>query len=247
MSGEKEPGKSAPLTRSAETPAAPAQPAAEAPQPATPPPLRSSGPIKPPPDNEFQGREFNNKKKKAPKKKPAKTQVEEQIDAELASSSIERKRKGARKLRFNLGIVAGVVMLLGFGVYWLFKTHQGGMAFGVCKVFLEGVVRYPDHLRLSTVEEFENSVRIWYTQVDSFGEYRMEPIQCYYKVDPELGTMLDRVTINRREIDPGVVNNFNRALSSVVAYPMDLSIPAPLPDSLEDLQFETQKYRRPIL
>ncbi|MGB4107533.1 MAG: hypothetical protein WBK55_07030 [Alphaproteobacteria bacterium] len=246
MSGEKEPGKSAPLTGSPETPAAAQPPATEGAQPA-PPSQKNMGPIKPPPDNEFQGRQVSGKKKKSARKKPVKTQVEEQIDADLARSSIENKRKSGRRFRFNLGIVGGVILLLAFGVHWLLKPYEGGLAFGICRVFLEGITRYPDHLRLSTVEEFDNSVRIWYTQVDSFGEYRMEPIQCYYKNDPELGTIIDKVTINRREIDPGLIDHFNRALPSVLVYPMDLTIPAPLPDSLQDLQFETQKFRKPIL
>ena len=141
----------------------------------------------------------------------------------------------------------GVIVLLSYSVHWLMKPYQGGLAFGICKVFLEGVTRYPDHLRLSTVEEFETSVRIWYTQVDSFGEYRMEPIQCYYKNDPERGTVVDKITINRRELDPRLVDNFNRALPSISAFPINTDIPAPLPDSLQDLQIDTQKYRKPIL
>ena len=195
--------------------------------------------------SDFMGR--GSKKKKPEKQKPVKTMVEEQIDAALAQSSIQNKRRTARKRQFNIGIAAGVLLVLSYAVYWLFKPIEGGMAFGICRVFLENSVRFPNHLRLSTVEEFDNSVRIWYTQVDSFGEYRMEPIQCYYKQDPERGTMVDKVTINRREVDPKIVERFNQALSSMVQYPMDLNLPEPLPDSLEDLQFDTEKFRKPIL
>lgn len=236
-------------TGSQETPASQPAAASQA-APATPasPMQASMGPIKPPPDNEFKGREIGrNKKRKTAKNKPAKTQVEEQIDAAIAQSSVQEKKKAQRRFRFYLAVGAGVVMLLTYSVVWLMKPYQGGLAFGICKVFLEGMTRYPDHLRLSTVEEFETSVRIWYTQVDSFGEYRMEPIQCYYKNDPEHGTLVDKVLINRREVDPRLVDNFNRALPSVSAFPINTDIPAPLPDSLQDLQIDTQKFRKPIL
>ncbi|MCE7886469.1 MAG: hypothetical protein DYH13_03075 [Alphaproteobacteria bacterium PRO2] len=242
MTEEKGPGGPRPEAAPQETSAPQQQPAA--------PPTPSSaaqGPLKPPPDNEFRGREIVGKRKKSKKQKPVKTQVDEQIDAAIAQSSVQEKKRAQRKAKFYFAIGLGVIALLSYSVHWLMKPYQGGLAFGICKVFLEGVTRYPDHLRLSTVEEFETSVRIWYTQVDSFGEYRMEPIQCYYKNDPERGTLVEKITINRREVDPRLVDNFNRALPSISAFPINMDIPAPLPDSLQDLQIDTQKFRKPIL
>jgi hypothetical protein len=199
---------------------------------------------KPPPD-EFLGR-FN-KKKKPGKQKPVKTQVEEQIDAALASSSVQAKRKAERKKQIKYGAIGGGVLILAILVYLGLQPFQGTMAFGICKVFLEGTTRYPQYLRLSTVEEFETSVRIWYTEIDSFGAERMEPIQCYYKQVEGKGTQVDKVLINRREVDPKVIENFNRALPAILGYPPDLTIPYPLPDSLEDLQLDMSKFMKPIL
>ena len=108
------------------------------------------------------------------------------------------------------------------------------MAFGICKVFLELNVRYPNTLRINTVEEIGTFVRIWYTQTDSFGEYRMEPIQCYYKPDEKLGFILDKVTVRRREVDPEKVNRFNKTIPIILQYPPDLTLPTPLPDSLNN-------------
>jgi hypothetical protein len=199
---------------------------------------------KPPPD-EFLGR--GNKKKKPGKQRPVKTQVEEQIDAALASSSIQVKRNAERKKQFKYGAIGAGILIVGGVVYLGLQPFQGTMAFGICKVFLEGTTRFPQYLRLSTVEEFETSVRIWYTQVDSFGATRMEPIQCYYKQDPERGTIVDKVLINRRDVDPKVVDNFNRALPAILGYPPDLTIPYPLPDSLQDLQIDSTKFMKSIL
>lgn len=200
-------------------------------------------PDKPPPD-EFFGR--GNKKKKPGKQKPVKSQVEEQIDAALAQSSLQAKRAKQKKQQFKYGLIAAGVLLVSYVIYWGFKPYQGSMAFGICKVFLEGQVRFPSLLRVSTVEEFDTFVRIWYTQVDSFGEYRMESIQCYYKQDPERGTVVDKVLINRREVDPRKVEDFNRSLSVILAHPPDLTIPPPLPDSLQNLQLDTNSFRKPV-
>jgi len=204
-------------------------------------------PDKPPPD-EFMGRGGKMKKTKPGKKpRPVKTQVEEQIDAALASSSVQVKRKKERKKQFRQGAIVVGVLTLG-GLVWLgLQPYQASMSYGICKVFLEGMVRYPQYLRLSTVEEFDMSVRIWYTQLDSFGATRMEPIQCYYKADEVRGTIVDKVTVNRRDVDPRVVDSFNRALPAILGYPPDLTVPSALPDSLQDLQIETSKFRKSIL
>ncbi len=199
----------------------------------------------PPVPSEFLGRD-KKRKKLEKQKRPTKTLVEEQIDAALAQSGVQAKRKGIRKKRIKHAVIGGTVCLLGYGIHLGLKPFEGGMAYGICRVFLENYVRYPTLLRLSTVEEFDTSVRIWYTQVDSFGEYRMEPIQCYYKQDPERGTLVDKILINRREIDRKLVDDFNRALPAISAAPLDLVMPDPLPDSLQDLQFNTDMFRKAI-
>lgn len=201
-------------------------------------------PDAPPPD-EFMGR--GKKKKKPGKQIPLKTQVEEQIEAALAASSQQAKRQAQRKKRFRRIMAVVAILFLAFVTYYLFKPFKGSLPYGVCKLFLETSVVYPQHLRLSTVEEFETSVRIWYTQIDSFGEYRLEPIQCYFKKDPERGTILDKVLINRREVPASKVENFNRAFPAIVRLKMDLTLPIPLPDNLKDLQSSPGSFRKPVI
>lgn len=195
--------------------------------------------------NEFMGR--GRKKKKTDKQIPLKTQVEEQIEAALAVSSQQTKRQARRKKKFRLALAGVGVLSVAFILYYGFKPFNGSPAFGICKLFLENSVTYPQHLRLSTVEEFATSVRIWYTQIDSFGEYRLEPIQCYFKKDPERGTILDKVLINRREVTASKVENFNRAFPAIVRLKMDLSLPTPLPDNLKDLQSSPGSFRKPVI
>ena len=155
-------------------------------------------------------------------------------------------QKALRKKQMKQGGGALLALVLGYGIYLGLKPFEGSMAYGICKVFLELNVRYPETLRLSTVEESGSFVRIWYTQVDSFGEYRMEPIQCYFKPDEQYGFILDKITINRQEVDPQKVEAFNRTLPVIFANPPDLILPTELPDSLEGLQIETDMFRVPI-
>ncbi len=170
---------------------------------------------------------------------------------ESVTKERELKKKKTRKRSIIGGSFTAFVLL----VYYLLIPYEGGITYGVCKVFLESQVRYPHLLRISTVDDFGNSVRIWYTQVDSFGEYRLEPIQCFYRHTTEedmvkygpTSFVVDKVTVNRREIDQDIVERFNTSIVSIVANPPDLTLPSPIPDSLKDMQIDLSKYRRPII
>lgn len=179
-----------------------------------------------------------------------------EIDTALMQGKLSVKRKAKKKLFIQLG-VAGIVVAL---VFWIasiaFTPAQAGMPFGICKVYLENTVRFPQELRLTTVEDLRprgsggdslGGVRIWYMQVGSFGEHRMENIECYFKPDETLGAAIDKIIINRREVDSRKVDAFNKVLPIIIANPPDLAYPPPWADSIEDLQFQTDSFRKRIL
>ena len=180
-------------------------------------------------------------KKEAAAKKVEPTQDE--IEAALAKSKLAAAEKAKRKKMFKWGSI-----LIGGGLFiwlvkFLFTPFTAGMTYGVCKTFLELNVRFPQELRISTVDDLGQSVRIWYTQVDAFGEYRMESIHCYFRSDEKMGAAVSKITINRREVDPEKIDRFNNILPVVLANPGDLTIPYPLPDSLGNLQINTDAFR----
>ncbi len=177
-----------------------------------------------------------NKQKKAPKEK------------RVLSDKEKEKRKKKRKLQIK-GVIA--LAVIGFGAYaydWLFSPRQGGMAFGVCKVFIEGHVRYPNTLQLNSVEYLEGgaSIRIWYTQIDSFGEYRLEAAQCFFRAPKEEDVakygvtpfVLQKISIDRQDIEPKEIERINKTITTIMAYPPSLDLPYPLSDTLKNLQLE---------
>ncbi|MCC6598878.1 MAG: hypothetical protein IT559_08820 [Alphaproteobacteria bacterium] len=176
-----------------------------------------------------------------------------EIDEAIQKGKFGTTRKAQKKLKMKIGAGVLGVALLGWAIYTVTIPAEAGMSFGICRVFLENTVRFPQELRLSTVEDLrprssaENSmggVRLWYTQVDSFGQYRMENIECYFKNDETLGAIVDKIFINRREVDGNVVADFNKILPVVLAYPPDLKYPPALSDSLQGLQIQTDMYRK---
>lgn len=192
-----------------------------------------------------------NKKKSGPSDNKAsedgRSAAEKEIDDAIADNAAKLAKKKTRKRKIIKGSLLTFSLLVAYIIYWGLKPMQGTMAFGICKTFIEMNVRFPSTLRLSTVEQFATSVRIWYVQVDAFGEYRLEPIQCYFKPDKSLPFVVEKITSNRREIDPQLVTNFNRILPMIFANPPDLALPWGLPDSLGALKFDVDKYRKPIL
>ena len=169
--------------------------------------------------------------------------AQDEIEAALANSKLAEAQKAKRKQMFKFGMALAGLTLVIYAYNYLFSAFQGGMTYGICSVYLELNVPFPQDLRISTVEDFGDYVRIWYTQLDAFGEYRMEQIQCHFRADEVTGAALDKVTVNRREVDPERVARFNTSIPIILASPPDLTLPYPLPDSLQGLQIDADAFR----
>lgn len=159
----------------------------------------------------------------------------DEMEAALGSNKVRAdKKKKQKKLLRNGGIASGV-LLVAYFLYYMSQPYQGTMAYGICKVFIEMNVQFPTTLKYNSVEEFSTSVRVWYTHTDSFGEYILEPVQCYYKSDETLGFVLDKVTKRRREIPREQVEEFNKILPIIFANPPNLDLPRPPSHILENI------------
>lgn len=180
----------------------------------------------------------------------------EEIDDALLKGKLsgELQAKKKRRLIMGGGLAAGVLLI--WIVSMVMAKPQGDVTYGACRLFLENTVRFPQDLRLVSVEglrprgnsgESLGGLRIWYTQINSFGEYRMESIECYFRPDEATGAAFDKILINRREVDSRKVAEFNKILPAVLQGPLDLEYPPPLADSLEGLQIQTDAFRKRIL
>ena len=171
---------------------------------------------------------------------------EDEIKEIVKKSKLQENQELKKKKRKKFIIAAPFVLVFGYFVVWFMTPYRAGLDYGFCKVFLELHVQYPDHLVLSEIEEKRNFIRIWYMQTDSFGQERLENIECYHGEDPELGYYISKVRIDRREVDPAKVARFNKSLSTIVAYPPDLTYPVKLRDALGNVDIETYLFRKPI-
>lgn len=183
------------------------------------------------------------KKKAEQEKKKKLSPADEEIEAALANSKLAEAQRLKKKKYFNYGMyVIGLTFVI-WAYDFLFAPYTADMKYGICRVYLELNLQYPQDLRISTVDDYGTYTRIWYTQLDAFGEYRMEQIQCNYVADPVTGMKIEKITINRREVDPAKVARFNTSIPVIIKHPPSLEIPSPLADSLAGLQINTDAFR----
>ena len=183
------------------------------------------------------------------KKKKKAEETLDKVDIALQQGRIAEMRKAKRKKIIKIGGSLVGVLVLALAAKSLFTPYKAGVSYGICKVFLETEMQFPQYLRYTGMQDFGDSVRIWYSRVDAFGEDRMETIRCYYKYDEARGSsIVDKITIDRREVDPRKIESFNRVLSVVLQNLPDLIYPRPLEgNNLRDLQIDPNAFRKPIL
>lgn len=132
----------------------------------------------------------------------------------------------------SIGFALLVLVLIMFSC----GPKKGTMMFGICRTFLEFQVSYPETIDHILVEQYERAVRIYFTQIDAFGEYKQQTMECAYKQDPQRGWILDIVLLNRQKVDPEKVKEFNSSLSAVIAAEPDLTLPPPISSDIRKIR-----------
>jgi len=170
------------------------------------------------------------------------------ITAALNHGRIAKARR-AKKILIGKIVASLIGVYLLYGAYnYLFSSYKAGPSYGICKVYLENQVRFPKYLKYIGLDDFGDNVRIWFSRIDSFGIHRVENIRCYYKYDEEVGSsIVERVTIERREEPQDRIDSFNVVLPVVLKNLPDLSWPRPDSDkNLNNIQTDESSVRKRV-
>ena len=73
---------------------------------------------------------------------------------------------------------------------------KGNILYGMCSKFLELQLPFPETIEQKEIELYRKAVRINYTHLDGFGEYRLEMIECAFTQDPEQGVQMKDAFFN---------------------------------------------------
>ncbi|MFA5593046.1 MAG: hypothetical protein WC989_07015 [Micavibrio sp.] len=139
------------------------------------------------------------------------------LDAALSKQAAEGTPLDARKKKQILYGGAALACLLLVLMMFSCQPARGSMAYGICSVFLEMNVDYPQTIQHTDYEGSYTAVRIYFTNTDAFGEFKLEMIECTFGPDEAMGMKLTQVARNRRPVEPAKVEAFNRILPVIMA------------------------------
>lgn len=163
-----------------------------------------------------------------PKKKPARPAAESRplTPREARERELQEKRKKLKKrLRIGAGVAAALLLLVWLGI----QPIKGPLQFGVCRAFLERELKFPQTLKMTQVEVFDKSLRMYYTYVDEFGSVKSEMLECDFRPFnslAEISAIKRKKGRNVEAIDPARVAAFNKTVPAILAAKPDLVIPA---------------------
>ncbi|MCK5374251.1 MAG: hypothetical protein KAJ40_03120 [Alphaproteobacteria bacterium] len=172
------------------------------------------------------------------------------IEDESQNSLVEKlteKRKIQRKKTFRRIMLACLLLLFGCATWFLFKPFKASADYGICHTMLELMLPYPHTLYVSEVKiKRTGTMELWYTHIDAFGEYRMEPFICNIQHDAANNNapVITELRMNKISIPQERLAFLNNAMFYFVANPRAFNYPVELSDSLAGLQIETEKFRK---
>jgi hypothetical protein len=177
------------------------------------------------------------------------TIIEDEPKVSLAEKLREKRKLQRKKMTKRVMQIAGGLFFC--YIMWLgFKPFKASAEYGICRTMLELHIPYPHTLYVSEMRiKRDGTLELWYTHIDAFGEYRMEPLLCRieYHADPETNLPTPKVTelkFNKINLGPERLAFLNNAMPYFVEFPLIQVYPAALPDSLADLQIDSERFRK---
>lgn len=147
-----------------------------------------------------------------PRNQPYDVPLDELLSDEVKKFSDEEIKK-IKQISYG---ALGIALLIAVLAIYSCQPKKGSMAYGICSTFLELITPYPHTITHIGLEGSLTSVRIYFTNIDPFGEFKQEMIECKFSPDESGGRKLAEVLRNRRPVDPDVVRKFNMTLPIVM-------------------------------
>ncbi len=173
------------------------------------------------------------------------TVIEDEAPKVTLAQKLKTQKKKQKKKLIIRGSILSVVLLISYGFYWLMKPFMAYADYGICKSFIELTVSYPETIEVNELSyTLDGSMRLWYTQTDAFGEFRMESFVCSFEYD-EAGQVSKVTNIKMGKINMSAdkVEHLNSALPYFHANPLILPWPY-VTDSLSNVIFDFESLRK---
>ena len=77
------------------------------------------------------------------------------------------------------------------------EPAKAGIVYPICSAFAEQNVLFPETMKYNLVEQYSPlSIRLYYSHIDSFGQFLTEFIECKFVNNPDTGLALDVAVYN---------------------------------------------------
>lgn len=174
------------------------------------------------------------------------TVVEDEKPRETLADKLKAQKKASRKKTIKRAVLYSFLAFFAYALWFLFKPFKASAEYGICRSVLELTVPYPYSIYVSEIKaKRDGSLELWYTHTDAFGEYRMESFKCKVVVNPNTGTFeISELKMHKVTMDPEKIAFLNSAMPYFNENPLILNWPTELPDSIADLQFDFDIFRR---
>jgi hypothetical protein len=101
-------------------------------------------------------------------------------------------------------LIGGVILILAIA-YLIYSlslggTRQGTWRYGLCHVFLNQYLQYPDSLEVLSARERPAGAEIRYLYTTPYGGQKSEEMECFYTVSGNF-PQLARVTVDRKSLN----------------------------------------------
>lgn len=172
--------------------------------------------------------------KTAPHQKTGKISRPQKNDKPRKKPKTDRQKKREKILYIVLGVLAFIALV----VWWGFQRPKGTIHHSICTIFAEQQLPYPYTMQVRSTDGYGNKVRIFYTSIDPFGEYKMDRIECTFDKNAQGGKAysLKEVRVNKIEFDAETLRRFNASIPAILADPPVFYLPPKPSTGIEDLK-----------
>ena len=158
----------------------------------------------------------------------------------MTKSGKKEKKTPPIKKKFKVTkkhVALGAAALISFIVWFGLQPVTGPIQFGICRTFAEMRLSYPETMQVTAMDQFQSTIRVFYTFSDPYGINRSQSISCSFTQD-ELGNMIiHKIKFNARPYDrEDMIEAFNKTIPSIIAANPDLVYRPPPTEDLKSLK-----------
>lgn len=154
----------------------------------------------------------------------------------MARLDDKKRRKRKKKPNWKRRILIGGTLLALF-IWWGLQPLRGTEEYGLCRVFAELRLKYPDTMTILQQSKFQNEQRIYYAYVGPYGERKIDMVGCTFQKNPSTGKlMLVKATLNRDDLPKSEVKGFNDGLPYIQNMKVNTILPPKWDGTIEGLK-----------